>query len=110
MILFTVLLVLCSTLVKGQAVIKASTQTIQNLDAEIRGLLRADRSRIGGFVRLSFHDCVGDRCDGCIDHTNSDNAGMRLILFHIHLQPSCFVFLEKYLKYRFPMVVVVQFE
>ena len=27
------------------------------------------------FVRLGFHDCVGG-CDGCVDMTNPDNAGL----------------------------------
>ena len=27
-------------------------------------------------VRLSFHDCVGDKgCDGCVDLNIDDNAG-----------------------------------
>jgi len=29
------------------------------------------------FVRLAFHDCVGG-CDGCVDLTNGDNAGLNL--------------------------------
>lgn len=31
-----------------------------------------------GFVRLAFHDCVGlGGCDGCIDHTNPSNGGLK---------------------------------
>jgi len=29
-----------------------------------------------GLVRLAFHDCVGDRCDGCINMALDDNAGL----------------------------------
>ena len=30
-----------------------------------------------GFTRLAFHDCIGDGgCDGCIDETEADNAGL----------------------------------
>ncbi|CAH1780591.1 unnamed protein product [Owenia fusiformis] len=31
---------------------------------------------IAGAVRLAFHDCVGG-CDGCINHNNPENAGLR---------------------------------
>jgi len=30
----------------------------------------------GKFLRLLFHDCVGG-CDGCVDMTNPDNAGLQ---------------------------------
>ena len=39
---------------------------------------KKDLPFIGGFVRLTFHDCVGDGgCDGCINHTLPDNAGLK---------------------------------
>lgn len=28
-------------------------------------------------MRLSFHDCVGNGCDGCINKYNQDNAGLK---------------------------------
>ena len=31
---------------------------------------------LGGLVRLSFHDCVGEKCDGCINNQNPENAGL----------------------------------
>ena len=34
-----------------------------------------DLQFLGGLVRLAFHDCVGDRCDGCINNNNPENAG-----------------------------------
>ena len=34
-----------------------------------------DRRMLGGLLRLSFHDCVSDQCDGCINLNNEDNAG-----------------------------------
>lgn len=46
---------------------------------EIRSIIQTARQ--GGvnlaakFVRHSFHDCVGG-CDGCVDMTNGDNAGL----------------------------------
>ena len=39
-----------------------------------------DLTLIAGTVRLAFHDCVGDEhCDGCIEYTNPDNAGLKEI-------------------------------
>jgi len=59
--------------------IKASIETLTNLNTQIRNLLTNNPRFIGGFVRLSFHDCVGEgRCDGCIDHTNHDNNGLKV--------------------------------
>ena len=28
-----------------------------------------------GLVRLAFHDCVGEKCNGCINMDLDDNAG-----------------------------------
>ena len=45
----------------------------------INGLIDVDIRRLPGFVRLSFHDCVGaGGCDGCIDFENPDNNGIRV--------------------------------
>jgi len=30
---------------------------------------------LGGLLRLSFHDCVSDQCDGCINLNNHHNDG-----------------------------------
>ncbi|XP_065668393.1 putative ascorbate peroxidase [Hydra vulgaris] len=39
-----------------------------------------DLPMIAGCVRLAFHDCIGkNNCDGCIDHTNRGNAGLKVI-------------------------------
>ncbi|CAH1783712.1 unnamed protein product [Owenia fusiformis] len=38
-----------------------------------------DHPRIGGLVRLAFHDCVGG-CDGCVNLANSDNAGLQIYI------------------------------
>ncbi|CAH1784079.1 unnamed protein product [Owenia fusiformis] len=48
------------------------------LEQHIEGLTGpgGDHPRIGGLVRLAFHDCVGG-CDGCVNLANPDNAGLR---------------------------------
>ncbi|XP_067927931.1 putative ascorbate peroxidase [Watersipora subatra] len=39
-------------------------------------MMSKDYSLLGGFLRLAFHDCVGKKCDGCINMNNDDNAGL----------------------------------
>jgi len=60
-----------------------TTTDLANARAAIRQLIVDNEDNaegfvnIPGFVRLSFHDCVGDGgCDGCVDHTDSHNAGL----------------------------------
>ncbi|XP_067949008.1 putative ascorbate peroxidase [Watersipora subatra] len=37
-----------------------------------------------GFVRLAFHDCVGENgCNGCIDLSNGDNGGLDTYINHL---------------------------
>ena len=49
-------------------------QLIENHPSDKEG---TDLPLIGGFVRLAFHDCVGNEGgDGCISHTVPDNAGL----------------------------------
>ena len=49
---------------------------------------------IGGLTRLAFHDCVGERCDGCINTAYEHNAGMSCLYaldennFHQNLESS----------------------
>ena len=39
-----------------------------------------DLPMIAGTVRLVFHDCIGKgHCDGCLDHSNPGNAGLKII-------------------------------
>mgnify|MGYP001791528026 CR=1 FL=1 len=28
-----------------------------------------------GAMRLAFHSCIGDKCDGCVNMAQEDNAG-----------------------------------
>ena len=50
-------LLLCFTFGRATA-IKASKETLARLNTQITNLLRTNSRLIGGFVRLSFHDCV----------------------------------------------------
>ena len=48
---------------------------IANARNDIRGLIQNSPLLVGKFLRLAFHDCVGG-CDGCVDMTLPDNAGL----------------------------------
>ena len=75
MTLFLVSIVLCLAVVTGQT---ATIETLTNLKGTIEDLLTTDDQNIAGFVRLAFHDCIGvGGCDGCINHDDSHNAGLR---------------------------------
>lgn len=53
-------------------------QTLPNIrmaEVDIRVLLADDPAVGPKFVRLGFHDCAGG-CNGCVDMTFSDNAGL----------------------------------
>ena len=56
-----------------------------DIRSQIRDMIDSDAAEagnanslrmLGGLVRLSFHDCVGDSCDGCINNQNPENAGV----------------------------------
>lgn len=58
---------------------------VDDLRTQIRAMIDAEpiengedpvkRTMLAGLVRLSFHDCVGQRCDGCINNKHPENAG-----------------------------------
>ena len=50
-------------------------EMIAAAESDIRDLITADPALGPKFVRLGFHDCVGG-CDGCVDMTFDDNAGL----------------------------------
>lgn len=51
--------------------------TLATIVQEIRDVMASDELMGPKFVRLGFHDCVGG-CDGCVDLTFADNAGLNL--------------------------------
>jgi len=59
---------------------------IHELRNELVDLLHGDepvehpRENAPDVIRLAFHDCVSDHCDGCVDLKNPDNAGLREIM------------------------------
>jgi hypothetical protein len=50
---------------------------VQAIEQEIRFLIAQDETMGPKFVRLAFHDCTGG-CDGCVDMTFADNAGLHI--------------------------------
>ena len=50
-------------------------------DAKQNGVGPNDYRMMAGLLRLAFHDCVGKRCDGCINMRNEDNAGKYFELY-----------------------------
>ncbi|XP_067950602.1 putative ascorbate peroxidase [Watersipora subatra] len=67
-----------------------NTVEVTDLRAQIRQMIidepieegrqANDQVMIAGLVRLSFHDCVGPQCDGCINHDNAENAGLQVYI------------------------------
>ena len=49
-------------------------QALSDCRDDIEAILTVDL--IAKFVRLSFHDCVGGICDGCVDTSNPANFGL----------------------------------
>ena len=49
--------------------------SVESIREEIRDLIRNNSVLAPKFLRLAFHDCVGG-CDGCVDMTDPDNAGL----------------------------------
>ena len=65
-----------------RAPVRAPTQVpsnmrsvIANARRDIEGVIARSPLMVGKFLRLAFHDCVGG-CDGCVDMTFLDNAGL----------------------------------
>jgi hypothetical protein len=50
---------------------------IQAIEQDIRELIAQNETMGPKFVRLGFHDCTGG-CDGCVDMTFADNAGLHI--------------------------------
>ena len=42
----------------------------------VSGILNSDEDLGPTFLRLAFHDCVGGGCNGSVDITDPDNAGL----------------------------------
>jgi len=50
---------------------------IEGVRQECNALIEAsERELLPKIVRMVFHDCVGDSCDGCINMDNVDNRGL----------------------------------
>lgn len=57
---------------------KAGKEILQMINSvNIPSLAGPEYPLVAGFVRLAFHDCIGDGgCDGCIDIDGSFNTGL----------------------------------
>jgi len=57
-------------------------------DFDVRDTTRNDyRPLLANMVRLAFHYCVGDSgCDGCIDMSHPDNAGLELSVDYLEVK------------------------
>ena len=78
---FLNLLLVChvSSIVPSAEVVTAAGEDILALINEVQIVTTAGTEYpfVAGFTRLAFHDCIGDGgCDGCIDETEADNAGL----------------------------------
>jgi cytochrome c peroxidase len=62
-------------------------RVISDARDDIEDLVRRNPFLVGKFLRMAFHDCVGG-CDGCIDLSNPDNAGLKMPMDF--LQPIVF--------------------
>ncbi len=51
--------------------------SVRQLRRDIRSLILEEELMGPKFVRLGFHDCTGG-CDGCVDMTFADNAGLEV--------------------------------
>ena len=54
----------------------AANAAIRNAKEDISELIQNDNRLIAKFLRLIFHDCVGKKCDGCVNMNNPDNTGV----------------------------------
>lgn len=52
------------------------SQAVAFAGNDIINILRRNENMGPKFVRLTFHDCVGGKCDGCVNMGNPDNAGL----------------------------------
>ena len=51
-------------------------EAVAQAQADILQLITMDDDLGPKFLRLAFHDCVGGRCDGCVNLSNTANAGL----------------------------------
>lgn len=49
---------------------------VRNARADIADLIRSQSTLAALYLRMIFHDCVGGLCDGCINTSNPENAGL----------------------------------
>ena len=75
-LLLALLSVTHSLIPTEQQVLQAKVHLDSLIDNNI--INNNEKQMIAGFVRLAFHDCVGaGGCDGCIDHNNPSNGGLK---------------------------------
>jgi len=60
-----------------------STETIENAKTDIKATFDLVAGSAATAMRLSFHDCVSDSCDGCINQDNDSNNGLSTIITNL---------------------------
>lgn len=72
-----------NTKTNPQEIPKNMAAVIAAAKTDIAYLVIANPPLSALFLRMMFHDCVGGRCDGCINMANPDNAKLDSVMYSL---------------------------